>query len=125
MSDTICIEGVLRDDKDHQPSERREQQQQQQQRSPGKSRTSDEGHDQPPARKTKRQKNVETLTRNLSNVSLSRRVDAYIRRNISKPKMAKRDPNYGESRSSSRLSEESFPGESFTEVIKDNDALYV
>ena len=125
MSDTICIEGVLRDDKDHQPSERREQQQQQQQRSPGKSRTSDEGHDQPPARKTKRQKNVETLTRNLSNVSLSRLVDAYIRRNISKPKMAKRDPNYGESRSSSRLSAESFTAESFSEIIEDNDALYV
>ena len=121
MSDTVCMEGVLRDDKD-QSSERQEQQQQ---RSPGKSRSPDEGHDQPPVRKTKRQKSVETLTRNLSNVSLSRLVDAYIRRNISKPKMAKRDPNYGESRSSSRLSEESFPGESFTEVIKDNDALYV
>ena len=123
MSDTICIEGVLRDDKDHQQSER--QAQQQQQRSRDKSRTSDEGHDHPPTRKTKRQKSVETLTHNLSNISLSALVDAYIRRNISKPKMAKRDPNYGESRSSSRLSAESFTAESFTDIIEDDDALYV
>ena len=120
--ETICTEGVLRDDDDRQPSER--QSQQQRQRSPGMSRTSD-GHDQPPARarKSKRQKSaetVETLTYNLSNVSLSEFVDAYIRRNISKPKMAKRNPDYGESRSSSRLSVEKF-----SQVIDDTDALFV
>ncbi len=110
MSDKTCVE---RDDKDRQPSERSAQQQQ---RSPGRTMTPD-GH--PPERKTKRQKSSETVTRSLSEISLSYLV-AYIRRDISKPRMAKRDPDYGESRSSSRLSVEKF-----SQVIDDTDALFV
>ena len=119
MNDKICVKGALRDDKDRQPSERSAHQQsaQQQQRSPGRAMTPDS---HPPERNTKRQKNSETLTRNLSDISLSRLVDAYIRRNISKPRMAKRDPDYGESRSSRRLSVEKF-----SEVTDDTDALFV
>ena len=74
-------------------------------------------------RRPRRTKSIETLSRKLSSASLGSLVNAYLRRNISMPKMAKREAT---SRDVSARSRRSVEGVTEEEDDSDNtDALYI